>query len=121
MNIPFPSARLAVALGGLVVFTLASVRGQTNASYQVFVTNEKSGNLTVIDGATLQVSATVPVGKRPRGVHASPDGKTLYVAVSGTPIEPPPKIDANGNLVFEKARDDDDDKVVETLLTLLNG
>ena len=53
--------------------------------------------------------ASIPVGKRPRGIHASPDGKTLYVALSGTPIGAPPKLDAAGNPVFEKGHDDDDD------------
>jgi YVTN family beta-propeller protein len=79
------------------------------ATYQVFVTNEKSGDVTVIDGADLQVAATIPVGKRPRGIHVSPDGKTVYVALSGTPIEGPPQIDAHGNPIFEKKKGDDDD------------
>src|SRR6185295_18796343 len=35
------------------------------------------------------VVATIPVGKRPRGIHVSPDGKTLYVALSGTAIGGP--------------------------------
>ena len=65
-------------------------------------------NLTVINGADFKVTATIPVGKRPRGIHASPDGKTVYVALSGTPIEPPPKLDANGNPIFQKGHDDDE-------------
>jgi YVTN family beta-propeller protein len=78
------------------------------ATYQVYVTNERSGDVTVIDGADLKVLATIPVGKRPRGIHVSPDGKLVYVALSGTPIEAPPQIDAHGNPVFERKRDDDD-------------
>jgi YVTN family beta-propeller protein len=78
------------------------------ATYHVYVTNERSGDVTVIDGSDLKVVATIPVGKRPRGIHASPDGKLVYVALSGTPIEAPPQIDAHGNPVFEKKRDDDD-------------
>lgn len=57
--------------------------------YRVLVTNERSGDLSVIDGATRQVLATVPLGKRPRGLKISPDGKRLYVALSGSPIAPP--------------------------------
>jgi YVTN family beta-propeller protein len=75
------------------------------ASYEVFVSNEKTGTVTVISGDDFKVTATIPVGKRPRGIHASPDGKIIYVALSGTPIEPPPKLDANGNPIFQK--DDD--------------
>ncbi len=75
----------------------------------MYVTNERSGDVTVINGADLKVVATIPVGKRPRGIHVSPDGKLVYVALSGTPIEAPPQIDAHGNPVFEKKRDGDDD------------
>jgi YVTN family beta-propeller protein len=56
---------------------------------RVYVTNEVSGDLTVIDSVTRKVIATVPLGKRPRGIHASPDQKTLYVALSGSPIAGP--------------------------------
>jgi YVTN family beta-propeller protein len=80
------------------------------ATYQVFVTNERSGDVTVIDGGNLKVTATIPVGKRPRGIHVSPDGKVVYVALSGTPIEGPPQIDANGNPIFDKKKGDDDDE-----------
>ena len=80
------------------------------AAYQVYVTNERSGDVTVISGANLQVTATIPVGKRPRGIHVSPDGKVVYVALSGTPIEAPPQIDAHGNPIFEKKKGDDDDE-----------
>jgi YVTN family beta-propeller protein len=57
--------------------------------YRVFVTNERAGTLTVIDGPTRKVTATVPLGKRPRGMKLSPDGKLLYVALSGSPIAGP--------------------------------
>jgi YVTN family beta-propeller protein len=79
------------------------------AGYQVYVTNEKSGDVTVINGGDFSVAATIPVGKRPRGIHPSPDGKTVYIALSGTPIEAPPQIDANGIPVFEKKKGGDDD------------
>jgi YVTN family beta-propeller protein len=79
------------------------------ATYQVYVTNERSGDITVIDGGELKVIATIAVGKRPRGIHLSPDGKVVYVALSGTPIEGPPQIDANGNPIFERKKDGDDD------------
>ena len=79
------------------------------ATYQVFVTNERSGDVTVINGSDFSVAATIAVGKRPRGIHVSPDGKLVYVALSGTPIEAPPQIDAQGNPVFEKKKGGDDD------------
>ena len=99
-------ALLAVALAALLpVATPAQAAG----SYQIYVSNEKSGDVTVIDGASLEAVATFPVGKRPRGIHASPDGKTVYVALSGTPIEGPPELDAQGDPVFKRDKDKDDD------------
>ena len=93
---------------GLFVFT-GPARSQSAESYYIYVSNERSDNVSVIDGTTRETVATIPVGKRPRGIHLSPDGKTVYVAVSGTPPEPPPKLDANGNPIFQKGHDDDDD------------
>jgi YVTN family beta-propeller protein len=85
------------------------------AGYQVYVTNEKSGDVTVIDGASNSVVGTIAVGKRPRGIHVSPDGKSVYVAVSGTPVAGPPELDAQGNPILKKNNktDDDDDDAGE--------
>ena len=77
---------------------------------RIYVTNESSGDMSVIDASTLEVLATVPLGKRPRGLHSSPDGKTIYVALSGSPIGgpgvdesklPPPDKTADGIGVFD--------------------
>src|SRR5262245_32086062 len=71
----------------------------------ICVTNGLSGDLTVIDAATLATVATIPLGKRPRGIAASPDGTRLYVALSGSPNAgpgvdektlPPPDRSADG-------------------------
>jgi YVTN family beta-propeller protein len=56
---------------------------------RLYVTNEISGDLSVIDVASEKVISTIPLGKRPRGVRVSPDHSTLYVALSGSPIAPP--------------------------------
>src|ERR1700689_3871917 len=55
------------------------------SGYRLYITNEVSGDFSVIDSTTFEVIATVPLGKRPRGIHPSPDGKTIYVALSGSP------------------------------------
>jgi YVTN family beta-propeller protein len=94
---------------GSVLIALFPLTGQAGQNYQVYVSNEKSGDVTVINGSDNQVLGTIAVGKRPRGIHASPDGKTVYVALSGTPIAAPPQLDAKGNPIFQKAKDDDDD------------
>jgi YVTN family beta-propeller protein len=85
-------ARLACLLVVLGVAAPTAAHAQ-HATYQIFVTNERSGDVTVISGGDFKVLATIPVGKRPRGIHASPDGKTVYVALSGTPIEGPPQLE----------------------------
>lgn len=59
------------------------------AAGRIFVTNEQGGDITVIDVAAQRVTATIPVGKRPRGIRLSPDQTLLYVALSGSPIAPP--------------------------------
>jgi YVTN family beta-propeller protein len=72
---------------------------------RIFVTNEASGDLSVIDAKTSSVIATVPLGKRPRGIQATADGRLLYVALSGSPVAgpgvdestlPPPERSADG-------------------------
>jgi YVTN family beta-propeller protein len=72
---------------------------------RVYVTNENSGDLTVIDAEQQTVVTTAPLGKRPRGIAVAPDHKSLYVALSGSPNAgpgvdpktlPPPDRSADG-------------------------
>src|SRR5439155_16426808 len=63
--------------------------GPSGPSVRVYVTNEASGDLTIIDAATQAVVDTAPLGKRPRGIKVSPDRQSLYVALSGSPIGGP--------------------------------
>jgi YVTN family beta-propeller protein len=83
---------------------------EDSSAFRIYVTNEVSGDLTVIDSGTYKVIATIPLGKRPRGIHASPDHKTIYVALSGSPVAgpdvdestlPPPDKSADGIAVFD--------------------
>ena len=53
------------------------------------MTNENGGDISVVDVATQKVVATIPVGKRPRGIRLSRDGSQVFVALSGSPIAPP--------------------------------
>ena len=79
------------AVGALLAaLTLAACHpAPPTASNLVFVTNEFSGDLSIVDGAAGKLLGTYPLGKRPRGVRLSPDGRTLYVALSGSPVAPP--------------------------------
>ena len=100
-------SKLAVCLC-LVLSALAPA--QKSDHFRIYVTNERSGDLSIIDSSTLQVIATVPLGKRPRGIHPSPDHRFLYIALSGSPIAgpgvdesklPPPDRTADGIGVFD--------------------
>ena len=106
---------LAVSIAALFATACSGGSTVSNESprphgYHIYVTNERSGDLTIIDGMTQEATATAPLGKRPRGIHASPDGKTIYVALSGSPIGgpgvdekklPPPDKSADGIGVFD--------------------
>jgi YVTN family beta-propeller protein len=94
---------------GFLLMALSPLTGLAGQNYQIWVSNEKSGDVTLIDGGNNQVLGSIPVGKRPRGIHAAPDGKTVFVALSGTPIAAPPQLDAKGNPIFQRGKDDDDD------------
>jgi YVTN family beta-propeller protein len=61
---------------------------------RAYVSNEDDGTVSVIDADRGAAIGTVGAGKRPRGLALSPDGKLLYVAVSGVPKCPPPLSDA---------------------------
>ncbi len=69
--------------------TPASEAGSQRGRELAYVTNEGSGELTVIDVASDSVISSIPVGTRPRGLRVSEDGKTVYVALSGSPRCPP--------------------------------
>ncbi|MEO6078740.1 MAG: cytochrome D1 domain-containing protein [Steroidobacteraceae bacterium] len=89
----YPARFATLAIAALII-SLAppcvSLAAQPAAkNFRVLVTNERSGTLTVIDGASRKVTNTVQLGKRPRGLKLSPDGKLLYVALSGSPIAGP--------------------------------
>src|SRR5262249_24620129 len=79
----------------------------------IYVTNEASGDLSVIDAANNEVIATLPLGKRPRGIQITPDRKNIFVALSGSPIAgpgededslPPPDRSADGVGIGDLAR-----------------
>ncbi len=87
-----------------------SQKSPDSPHFRIYVTNERSGDLTEIDSSTFQVLATMPLGKRPRGIHASPDHHFLYIALSGSPLAgpgvdesklPPPDKSADGIGVFD--------------------
>ncbi len=51
----------------------------------LYLSAESSGEIVVVDPDTAAVQARIAVGKRPRGLKVSRDGRFLYVALSGSP------------------------------------
>src|SRR5437588_6434191 len=78
---------LLVGVGILVVaspFVAAwPAPGPTIPDRFIYVTNQLDNTLSVIDGSTYKVVATVPVGAFPAGVVVSPDGRHAYIAQGG--------------------------------------
>jgi YVTN family beta-propeller protein len=74
-----------------LVLGAAALLGASIAAHagRAYVSNEDGHSVTVIDTDKNEVVATVPVGKRPRGISVSPDGTQVYVALSGLPKCPP--------------------------------
>ena len=80
--------RVAVA-AALLTVTLCACRSLPAHFVRVYVTNEMSGDLSIVDAAAGTLIDNVPLGKRPRGIKAHPDGRLLYVALSGSPVGGP--------------------------------
>jgi YVTN family beta-propeller protein len=76
-------AALLLAAAGLTL-------GAPAQAARAYVSNEDDGTVTVVGVERLEAVATIEVGKRPRGMVLSRDGKLLYIAVSGMPKCPPP-------------------------------
>jgi PQQ-dependent catabolism-associated beta-propeller protein len=64
-----------------LALVLALLAASAAGAETVYVSNEQDNTISVIDGGTLAVTATIPVGRRPRGIALSPDKSQLYVAV----------------------------------------
>lgn len=78
----------------------------------LYVSDERGGVVLALDASSGEVRARIPVGKRPRGLRLSPNGRQLYVALSGSAIGgpgvdestlPPPDRTADGIGVIDIA------------------
>ena len=53
--------------------------GSPAAALTVYVSNEKDNSISVIDADKMEVTATIPVGQRPRGITLSKDQSKLFI------------------------------------------
>lgn len=76
-------------LGSLLVVCVLVGCSRSHAAERahelIFVSNEDSGDVSVIDPTGARATSQIPVGKRPRGLRTNTDAKFLYVALSGSP------------------------------------
>ncbi|MBS0378489.1 MAG: beta-propeller fold lactonase family protein [Proteobacteria bacterium] len=56
---------------------------------RIYVSDERGGNVVIVDPQSAAVVARIAVGKRPRGIQVSPDHARVYVALSGSPMAGP--------------------------------
>ena len=63
-----------------VLATLACAPAQAKDTGLIFVSNEKTNNIIVIDPKTYKVVKDIKVARRPRDMHFSADHSMLYVA-----------------------------------------
>ena len=93
------------------LFATARVAAAEGPAYWVCVSNERSGDVTVIDGDEAHRGRDDRrSGSGRAGSTPAPTASPLYVALSGSPIGGPPQLDAKGNPILHKEGDDDDDK-----------
>jgi PQQ-dependent catabolism-associated beta-propeller protein len=87
-----PSFRRYRALCGCGLLAWCVAAGHPRAAQAkslIYVSLEEGGEVVAVDPDTGTVEARVPVGKRPRGIKVSPNGKLLFVALSGSPRAAP--------------------------------
>jgi len=73
----------------MIVATRLAIAGPVSSGRHIWVSAEDAGEVVAIDPAQGEAVIRVKVGRRPRGVKLSPDGKLLYVTVTGTPKPDP--------------------------------
>jgi len=86
--VPFKSSftrRACLTLATLGIAAGCGSRAAPRAEAKLYISDEENGVVVVVDLGAARVVASIPVGKRPRGLKLSRDNKLLYVALSGSP------------------------------------
>lgn len=70
----------------------AQEAGQATAGGKIYVADQASNQITVIDGTTFDVIKTVAVGDRPHNVNHTPDGRLVLVTNKNVNIDQAPSL-----------------------------
>jgi len=80
MNLP--RSKTSNILVATVVGFVASLVSIPSHAFTAYVSNEKDNTLTVIDGESMEVTDTIDIGERPRGLALSKDKTLLFICTS---------------------------------------
>jgi len=75
--------RLKRSLLAALFFLTTKCEGQTSSRGSILALSKADHTLAIVDPATLNIVARIPVGSDPHEVIASADGKTAYVSIYG--------------------------------------
>jgi YVTN family beta-propeller protein len=82
-----PGAAAALLLSVFLAGAGAGARGAS--AERLYVSDERGGDVVIVDPQSARVLGRIAVGKRPRGIVISPDRRRLYVALTGSPAAGP--------------------------------
>ena len=77
------------AVLGAAAVLAARADNAARPAERLYVSDERGGNVVIVDPREARVVARIAVGKRPRGLQLSLDHRRAYVALSGSPIGGP--------------------------------
>ena len=85
---PFAAPRFEsrASLVLLVLLAFTGCQHRAAGGERLYVSDERGDAVFVIDPETGGVTEQIEAGRRPRGLALSPDGATLYAALSGSPL-----------------------------------
>ena len=82
----FASVLLAMALLTITIAGCAGLSKDQGGITKAYVGNFKDGTVSVIDVASRQVIATIPVSSGPHGMAITPDGRFVYISSDGSSV-----------------------------------
>jgi DNA-binding beta-propeller fold protein YncE len=74
---------IAALLMAILIFSAGRCIAQPGSQRYLLALSKANHTLDIVDGTTLKIVATIPVGQDPHEVIASSDGKIAYVSIYG--------------------------------------
>lgn len=87
-----PISLVITIVMAILLIGTSDLAAQSGPGGKIYVTDQASNQVSVIDGGTLEVIATVPVGDRPHNVNHTPDGRFVLVTNKNLNSEEPPSL-----------------------------